>query len=322
MKNIPKKVFTGDFLLNKRWIKNEKKRALQDIENHRVNVVINVAMLGEGYDHPYLSIAAIFRPFRTLLPYAQFIGRVLRAIPNDEAKRADDNIAQIVCHQELNLDKLWEYYKKEKQESETIKYLEKIDIDIDNDIDKTGARIIDRTIGTALEEGKGILIGDTYLNTKLIEQRKKEAQEELKKIEGIQKLLNISFEEAQKIVNQTTGFASPVKRPDLFIKRKRIGLDSRIRDNIVPTLLSKYSLNKETDELKKSMLFNGKYYWIAQQNNNNAAMLAIYINASLKDMIGAKREEWTTKDWENAEIKLNKIEEFLNKVLEDFTKNL
>jgi superfamily II DNA or RNA helicase len=302
--------------------KSDKEKALQDIENHRVNVVINVAMLGEGYDHPYLSIAAIFRPFRTLLPYAQFIGRVLRAIPNDEAKRADDNIAQIVCHQELNLDKLWDYYKKEKQESETIKYLESIDINDDNEVDETGARIIDRTIGTALEEGEGFLVGDTYLNTKLIEQRKKEEQEELKKIEGIQKLLNISFEEARKILNQTTGFASPIKRPDLFIKRKKIGLDSRIRDNIVPTLLSKYSLNKETDELKKSMLFNGKYSWIAQQKNNNAAMLAIYINASLKNMIGAKREEWTTNDWDIAEKKLDKIEEFLNRVLEDFTKNL
>jgi len=25
--------------------------------------------IGEGYDHPYLSIAAIFRPFRNELPY-------------------------------------------------------------------------------------------------------------------------------------------------------------------------------------------------------------------------------------------------------------
>ena len=55
----------------------------QNIENHRLDVIIHVAMLGEGYDHPYLSIAAIFRPFRSELPYEQFIGRVLRVIPEE-----------------------------------------------------------------------------------------------------------------------------------------------------------------------------------------------------------------------------------------------
>ena len=37
----------------------EKDKAFSDIDNHRVDVVVNVAMLGEGYDHPYLSVAAI-----------------------------------------------------------------------------------------------------------------------------------------------------------------------------------------------------------------------------------------------------------------------
>jgi DNA repair protein RadD len=29
---------------------------------------IQVQMLGEGFDHPKLSVAAIFRPFRSLAP--------------------------------------------------------------------------------------------------------------------------------------------------------------------------------------------------------------------------------------------------------------
>src|SRR3712207_8659986 len=35
-------------------------------------------MLGEGFDHPPLSVAAIFRPFRSLSPYIQFVGRAMR----------------------------------------------------------------------------------------------------------------------------------------------------------------------------------------------------------------------------------------------------
>ena len=41
-------------------------------------------MLGEGFDHPQLSVAAIFRPFRSLAPYLQFVGlwcRMTLAIP-------------------------------------------------------------------------------------------------------------------------------------------------------------------------------------------------------------------------------------------------
>ena len=34
-------------------------------------------MLGEGFDHPKLSVAAIFRPFRTLAPYIQFVEEFL-----------------------------------------------------------------------------------------------------------------------------------------------------------------------------------------------------------------------------------------------------
>ena len=43
-----------------------------------LDCIVQVQMLGEGFDHPKLSVAAIFRPFRTLAPYIQFVGRILR----------------------------------------------------------------------------------------------------------------------------------------------------------------------------------------------------------------------------------------------------
>jgi len=71
-------------------------------DNHRVDV----AMMGKGYDHKYLSIAAIFRAFKNPLPYKQFIGRILRVIPEEEVKKAGDNIGNVVAHNLL--------YSKEK----------------------------------------------------------------------------------------------------------------------------------------------------------------------------------------------------------------
>lgn len=301
--------------------KKEKAEALSDVENHRVKVVINIAMLGEGYDHPYLSVAAIFRPFRNLLPYAQFVGRVLRTIPNEEALRASDNIASIVCHRDYYLDDLWNYYKKEQKESETIKYLENLNLEEKKPNSKgkysDSFQTKDKSAGTATEKGDGNLVGDTFLNTQLLEQRKKEEEEELKKIKAIQETLNITAEEARKLIKQVQGTENMIKRPDLFINRKRTGIDARIKEDMVSSLLNKFNLPKDTDELKVCRIFKGQYFWIAKNYKDNAAMLAIYITNVLNDMIGAKRDEWVSSDWDIAEKKLDKIEEYLLKVLEE-----
>ena len=48
-------------------------------------------MLGEGFDHPKLSIAAIFRPFSLLLaPYIQFVGRILRVVVQNDPTHPDN----------------------------------------------------------------------------------------------------------------------------------------------------------------------------------------------------------------------------------------
>ena len=47
-------------------------------------------MLGEGFDHPKLSVAAIFRPFRTLAPYIQFVGRIMRVVVQNDPTHPDN----------------------------------------------------------------------------------------------------------------------------------------------------------------------------------------------------------------------------------------
>lgn len=73
--------------------------------------IVQVGMLGEGYDHPPLSIAAVFRPFRTLSAYIQFVGRTLRSI-NNAPNPALDNIAEIVTHVGLNQQGNWQDFTR------------------------------------------------------------------------------------------------------------------------------------------------------------------------------------------------------------------
>ncbi|WP_339216207.1 DEAD/DEAH box helicase family protein [Solibacillus sp. FSL W8-0372] len=81
-------------------------------------VMVSIQLLGEGYDNPNISIISIFRPYRTLGPYAQAIGRGLRKIYNGNDF---DNICNVIYHRELQLDKLWEYYKNQRESAAALK---------------------------------------------------------------------------------------------------------------------------------------------------------------------------------------------------------
>lgn len=88
----------------------QKAKILAELENGTLDVIVQVTMLGEGFDHPPLSVAAIFRPYRSLNPYIQFVGRVMRANVQD-APGHTDNRGIIVSHVGLNLDQHWDDFK-------------------------------------------------------------------------------------------------------------------------------------------------------------------------------------------------------------------
>lgn len=310
-------------VIHSRKTPEEQKKIKQDIENHRLDVIIHVAMLGEGYDHPYLSVAAIFRPFRNELPYEQFIGRVLRTIPEAEVQKADDNIADIVSHRNLQLSDLWEKYKIELQESEVIKHLQdKNLLDDGEDISDrssldTGADII--PLGEASEQGTGTLFTDNYLNTELIKRQKEEEQKQKESIDKLQELLHIDYEQALSIYNQTrTKDNAAFKRPDLYFANRKKSLNDQIQEIIIPQLITKFHIEQSKKDLSGCRLFNGKYSWIKGKASDNGALLAMYFNTYLKYEIGKKREEWKVSDYDIAFGKLAVAEEFVAKVLSEY----
>lgn len=75
-----------------------------------LDVIVHVQMLAEGADYPNLSVAAIFRPFRHLVPYVQFVGRVMRVI-NQDSPGDPDNRGYVVSHVGLNVDRWWSELK-------------------------------------------------------------------------------------------------------------------------------------------------------------------------------------------------------------------
>jgi superfamily II DNA or RNA helicase len=46
----------------------------------KLDVVIHVGQLGEGFDAPALSVVAVFKVFRSMAPFMQLLGRAARRI--------------------------------------------------------------------------------------------------------------------------------------------------------------------------------------------------------------------------------------------------
>jgi DNA repair protein RadD len=96
----------------------ERLRVESALRQGLTDVVVQVQMLGEGYDLRTLSVAAVFRPYRSLSPYIQFIGRILR-LANPTVGGSLANKVYVVSHVGMNDERWWDDFRnfdKEDQE--------------------------------------------------------------------------------------------------------------------------------------------------------------------------------------------------------------
>lgn len=89
----------------------KRERVLADLKSGRLDCIVQVQMLGEGFDHPPLSVAAVFRPYRSLSAYVQFVGRIMRVNHQDDPEHVD-NHGWVVSHVGLNTDAHWNDFQE------------------------------------------------------------------------------------------------------------------------------------------------------------------------------------------------------------------
>lgn len=90
---------------------SEREEVLDRLQINQLDCIVQVQMLGEGFDHPRLSVAAVFRPFRSLAPYIQFVGRVMRVVVQ-EAPEHPDNQGYVISHVGLNNEERWDEFRE------------------------------------------------------------------------------------------------------------------------------------------------------------------------------------------------------------------
>lgn len=108
--------FSAEVIHSKQTL-DEQNEILASLKNGTLDCIVQVQMLGEGFDHPKLSVAAIFRPFRSLAPYIQFVGRIMRTIVQNDPNHPD-NLGHIVTHLGMNLDQRLKEFKDFESDDE------------------------------------------------------------------------------------------------------------------------------------------------------------------------------------------------------------
>jgi len=86
-------------------------RVMQKLENHQLDVIVQVRKLGEGFDHPFLAVAAVFSVFRHLSPFVQFVGRIMRVIKQEAPGHVLNN-GVVVFHAGANIARRWEDFQQ------------------------------------------------------------------------------------------------------------------------------------------------------------------------------------------------------------------
>lgn len=81
------------------------------LERHELDVIVQVRKLGEGFDHPFLTVAAVFSIFSSLSPFVQFVGRVMRIIPDvDPFDQVNEGV--VVFHVGANITGVWKDFQE------------------------------------------------------------------------------------------------------------------------------------------------------------------------------------------------------------------
>jgi DNA repair protein RadD len=285
------------YVISEEMSLEERERRMQDFESGRYDCIVHVGILGEGYDNANISIAAVFRPYRSLSPYAQFVGRTLRRLAGGSP---DDNIAHVVAHGGLNLDRLWEYFKSETREAAILSYIDEIDHEVERERPRPerDRESFAQVTGEVIER----FDVDTFLPVPGLDTRY--IAEAIQQVDAI---LTALKEQGIRIPTQTvreqltalnrpmgvTPLPSPVNRPDLERKQYRLWLQKEIQR---AAGLVMFRLELPTDASLVTVIGNG-------DERNNYEVVVSAMHRAVNRMMGKGESNSRRNDWALNELK-------------------
>ncbi|NQZ23841.1 MAG: DEAD/DEAH box helicase family protein [Colwellia sp.] len=287
-------------LIHSKLSNNEKKLAFKSIEQNRCDVVVNVDMLKEGYDHKYLTILGIFRPYKSKNAFAQVIGRVLRVIQDEDSTNFEiDNYAKVIFHEELGLNALWKEFEQEVEKAKTqVSYKDEIVISAQDYRNK--AAIFAKVVaGDRVDQSEISYIADIDFQ-ELYDQKIKiisEDNQNLTKVleeQGIDKatieaMINTANNKKKDIFLEEIDALQRELRPAQFKKQIRKIINEQIESSIAELLVIT-GHDPKGSEFQE--LFNNisALYYALKNKPANDGVLVIWMRAKLKKKYGKIEE--------------------------------
>lgn len=287
---------------------------VRDLYSGVLDCIVQVQMLGEGFDHPKLSVAAIFRPFRSLAPYIQFVGRILRVVVQNDPMHPD-NYGHIVTHVGMNLDELLKQFKLFENDDQ--KFWEEV----------TAGKDPDPPIGVLEGDARMKLHEDMAVQSEIVEQLFEEdfttAEDADIQLDLEKKLESLGLDPrlARQVVQKSRSDAlgpTMVRAAQPFSKiparqwneaRKR--LDEEVR-RTAKILLNRVGLEPGGVELPRRLKPE-----IGAHNNSIAAI--IMVNQAVAKRVGGgrKRQDWSLEEFTAA---MEELHEILNDLVRQIKK--
>lgn len=291
----------------------KKKQIMRRLTNGELDCIVQVQMLGEGFDHPKLSVAAIFRPFRTLAPYIQFVGRILRTIVQNHPGHPD-NYGHVVTHAGMNLDNRLQEFKL--FESDDQKFWEGI---IGGKEPEPPEHVISGSARTRLSE---LAVANFEIVDSLIEEDFTTAEDEdiIRELENKLESLGLDPSDARKLVlskkseKKISTAAEPYQiLPQREWEQLKKGLNDQV-SRAANLLVNRLELTRSGREIINQGVSAG---------NNFVACITL-INKEIKKRNPKNRKEWTVKEFkdvhEGLEDIINKLTKIWKGLLSEKTK--
>ncbi len=270
----------------------EQKKVLAALRNGTLDCIIQVWMLGEGFDHPHLSVAAIFRPFRSLAPYIQFVGRIMRVIVQNDPTHPD-NLGHIVTHLGMNLDQRLKEFKQFERDDKA--FWDKV---IGGEEPEVPASV--RTGDTRLSADESVVVVSGEIVDSLWEEdfTSIEDQQIVADLRERMKLLGLDASQVEEIVRKSKPGAM-VKRaaaesfpvqPQRALEesRKRVGEQGH---RLAKILLNHAQLGMEGREIPY------KYTSLGVTGRSNFVAAVIMVNHEINKRLGKERDQCSVEEF-------------------------
>lgn len=280
---------------------DEQEKFFGELRNGTLDCIIQVQMLGEGFDHQKLSVAAIFRPFRSLAPYIQFVGRIMRVVVQNDPSHPD-NAGHIVTHLGMNLDKRLQEFKDFESDDQAFwdKVIGGADPEVPPDVREGKARL--RAGDRVVVHGEIVdsLWEEDFTSTE--DQQVVEDLRERMRLFGLDPSQVEEFVKRAKLPTIRKGKASeafPVQPQREWEEAKKRLYEQGQR--LAKLLLNHVELDMNGTEIPY------KYKSLKLAGRSNYVCALMMVNAEINERLGKSRDEASTEEFRTLLDSLNDI---------------